>query len=198
MQTRMTRYQNGKKILLLLNLVISVTFLICVCDASPRDSNISMEEPVIILDPLKPDYQLGETIQFSGYCNIPETKSLHIEFLNKKHTQKSLPDDLIAYYQEDIPVIWNENTGYYRFAGEISTTKFLPGNYTLFVTAINEQKHERISLNQTTIILTGSQINNSDRQLGNSILITLVLTVTAIGIALIRKKGDASGRKRDV
>lgn len=158
------RYQKMARILMLLVLISSVSFLICCCDAIDLDPNTSITEPVIILNSLESDYYLGEPVKFSGFCDNPETKYLHIEFLSSKHTQKSLPDDLIAYYKDDIMVIWSANAGYYQFKGEINTTKFLPGNYTLFVTAIDEQRHDRIVQNQTTTILTGSQINYSDRQ----------------------------------
>lgn len=152
-------------------------------NSSPR-----VMEPKIILNPLESNYFVGEPIHFSGLINIPESKSLYVEFSRDKGTQKNLPEGIKIHYSEDIPVKKSDIAGYNGFSGNINTSYFLPGNYCMHVILLDEKGREIIVRNQTDTILTESLINNPERQSGNPILVTLFFAITAICLVTLKKK----------
>lgn len=152
------------------------------------DSNTSLPKPLIILNTLEPDYYIGETIQFSGLVNIQENKFLYVEFSRNKGTQKILPENVKIRYSENIPVMRSDITAYNEFKGNINTTNFLPGNYTLLIVSLNQQGKEIIAQNQTITVLTEPQIIDSEKKSGNSIAIALLFALTAICVVFFWKK----------
>jgi hypothetical protein len=179
-------------LILLVFLGSSVSLLIWHSEAFDQQQNINssplVTNPELLLNPLEPNYLVGEPIQYSGLINIPESKSLYVVFNRNIGTQRTLPDGLKIGYSEDIPIIKSDIAGYNGFSGKINTTNFLPGNYSLLVILLDEQGREIIVRNQTDTILTESLINNPERQSGNPVLVTLFFAITAICLVSLGRK----------
>jgi hypothetical protein len=203
-------HQKRERILMLLVLIGSVSFLVCCCGALEQQENSTIVEPLNIT-PLsqsgqytttlpafnqktfvylpKTDYKSGEPIEISGSTTLPAGTHLYISVYTMGWHSKTKPEGQTTYLSNEV-IVQNPSDGTDRnFFVSFDSTVLIPGDYYIRVDNLDAGPDEDAMLNQTLFPFT---IDKSliSTQSGIPLAVTALMIMIAILFVSIWKKGN--------
>lgn len=200
------------RILMLLVLIGSVSFLVYCCDALEQQQNSTVVE-LENITPLtqsisdinylqtpnqktfvylpKTDYKSGEPIEIFGSTPLPVGAHLYISVYTLRWHSKKKPEGKTTYLSKEILVQNSINGTDHNFFASFDSTVLIPGEYYIVVDNLDAGPDEELLLNRTSSPFT---IDKSliPTQSGIPLLTTFFIMSAAIGLVLFMKR---NGRK---